>query len=319
VVAPHRLGAAIGWNALAVALSSAAGPVIGAALLAVAHWPWLFAVHLPLGLGVLLAVRALPQAKGTGRPLDLASLLLNAGVFAALVSAASCVPGRPGLAAVLLAGSVVQLWLLVRRERHKTAPMVPLDLLAARPFRRAVSASVLCFAGQTAGMVALPFFLQHGFGVGHLALGLYLMAWPLTVACMAPVAGWLADRASSARLCVAGGLCMGVGLGVAALVPPKGSALVLVPLLMLCGVGFSLFNVANNRAMFLSTPLTRSGATGGIQGTARLLGQTAGGVVMGGMFAVFSNDAALPSGLGIGALLALFAAVCSGLQGRRTC
>ena len=50
VVVPHRrLGTAIGWNALAVALSSAAGPTIGAAVLSAANWPWLFAVEPPLG------------------------------------------------------------------------------------------------------------------------------------------------------------------------------------------------------------------------------------------------------------------------------
>lgn len=48
---PHvlRVGAAIGWNALAVALGSAAGPTIGALILSIADWRWLFVVNLPLG------------------------------------------------------------------------------------------------------------------------------------------------------------------------------------------------------------------------------------------------------------------------------
>ena len=82
---PHdRLSAAIGWNALAVALSSAAGPTLGAAILATAGWPWLFAVNLPLGALVLLASRALPRVAGTGRKLDLTSVSMNAGAFASL-------------------------------------------------------------------------------------------------------------------------------------------------------------------------------------------------------------------------------------------
>ena len=40
---PRRLiGAAIGWNALTVALSSAVGPALGAAILALADWRWLW-------------------------------------------------------------------------------------------------------------------------------------------------------------------------------------------------------------------------------------------------------------------------------------
>ena len=65
VVPQRQLGAAIAWNALAVALSSAAGPTIGAVILSSASWPWLFAVNLPLGAMVLLAARALPERPGT--------------------------------------------------------------------------------------------------------------------------------------------------------------------------------------------------------------------------------------------------------------
>ena len=47
---PRRLmGQAIAWNALVIAGASAAGPAVGAALLSVASWPWLFAVNLPVG------------------------------------------------------------------------------------------------------------------------------------------------------------------------------------------------------------------------------------------------------------------------------
>lgn len=61
-VVPHgQLGAAIGWNALVIALSSAAGPTIGALILSGTRWPWLFAVNLPVGVVVLLASRALPR------------------------------------------------------------------------------------------------------------------------------------------------------------------------------------------------------------------------------------------------------------------
>src|SRR3546814_5978574 len=54
----HRLGMAIGWNALTVALSSAAGPTIGALILSGASWHWLFAVNLPLGVALLQIGRA---------------------------------------------------------------------------------------------------------------------------------------------------------------------------------------------------------------------------------------------------------------------
>jgi DHA2 family multidrug resistance protein-like MFS transporter len=153
----------------------------------------------------------------------------------------------------------------------------------------------------------LPFYLQHGLAQDTVTSGLYMTAWPLTVAAVAPFAGRLADRLSTAWLCTGGGLCLAAGLAAAALWPLHGSALPLVPFTMLCGLGFGLFNVANNRNMFLSAPSSRSGAAGGMQGTARLFGQTAGAVVMTALFTLTSTAAAPQLGLGVGALLTLVA------------
>ena len=312
VVVPHqRLGAAIGWNALAVALASAAGPALGAAVLSVTTWPWLFAVNLPLGILVLLATRALPDEGGTAGRLDLVSVALNAGAFALVVIGAELLPTRPTLAAVFLATAALVLVVLVRREMPKVVPLIPLDLLRFNSFSTSVIASVCCFSGQTAGMVALPFSLQHSLGQDTLMVGLYMIPWPSMVAVSALFAGRLADRLSTAWLCAVGSVCLATGLGAVALWPLKGNPLMLVPFTMLCGLGFGVFNVANNRNMFLSAPRERSGAAGGMQGTARLLGQTVGAVIMTLLLTVTSTDAATRLGFGIAAMLALMAGLVS--------
>jgi DHA2 family multidrug resistance protein-like MFS transporter len=137
--------------------------------------------------------------------------------------------------------------------------------------------------------------------------------WPLTVAVAAPLAGRFADRISTARLCAIGGICLAAGLAAAALWPFKGSPLPLIPLTMLCGLGFGLFQVPNNRNMLLSAPRERSGAAGGMQGTARLTGQTAGAVMMSLLFALAAG-AAPRIGLGVAAALALVAGLVSTLR-----
>ena len=316
LVVPHRqLGAAIGWNALAVALSSAAGPTIGAVILSGTSWPWLFALNLPLGALVLLATRALPDLAGTARPLDRFSVALNAGALASLVVGAELMVAQPALAGLLLVAAALGLVALVRREMPKEmpkdVPLIPFDLLRADSFRTSVIASVCCFAGMTLGLLALPFYLQHSLGQDTLMTGLYMTPWPLTVAIVAPLAGRLADRVSTAWLCAAGGACLAVGLAAAALWPVQGGPLPLVPITMLCGLGFGLFQVPNNRNMFLSAPRERSGAAGGMQGTARLAGQTAGGVIMSLLFTMASDGAAPRVGLAFGAVLTLAAGLVS--------
>lgn len=315
-VPQKQLGAAIAWNALTVALSSAAGPAIGAGILWTAGWPWLFAVNLPLGATALLAARALPRVGGTARPLDLISVALNAMAFAALVAGAELLPTSPVAAITLFIAAAFGLAALIRRETPKKAPLVPLDLLRAPSFSVSVIASVCCFTGQTAGLVALPFYLQHGLGQSPLMTGLYMTPWPLAVALAAPVAGRLAGRVSTAWLCAAGGAGLAAGLAAACLWPLQDDPQPLVLLTALCGLGFGLFNVPNNRNMFLSAPSERSGAAGGMQGTARLAGQITGAVIMTLLFILTSVDAAPRIGLGIGAALTLAAGLVSMLRVR---
>ena len=94
----------------------------------------------------------------------------------------------------------------------------------------------------------------------------------------------------------------------------KGSPLPLIPLMMLSGLGFGLFQVPNNRNMLLSAPRERSGAAGGMQGTARLTGQTVGAVTMSLLFTLVSAGNAPRIGLGIAASLALIAGLVSTLR-----
>lgn len=315
-VPQQQLGAAIGWNALAVALSAAAGPSIGALVLSVASWPWLWAVNLPLGIMVLLATRALPPVPGSARRIDLTSVVLNGGAFALLVIGAELTPQRPLLAVLLLGGGAASLALLVRRELPKAAPLIPLDLLRKQPFLVSVIASICCFAGQTAGLVALPFYLQHALEQTPLMTAAFLTPWPLSVAVTAAIAGRLADRISTAWLCAVGGGLLAIGLAGAALWPLHGDPRPLVVFAAVCGIGFGLFQTPNNRNMFLAAPRERSGAAGGLQGTARLTGQTAGAVLMTLLFTLTSLDAAPRIGLGVGAMLALAAGVVSTLRAR---
>ena len=148
--------------------------------------------------------------------------------------------------------------------------------------------------------------------------GFYMIPWPLTVALAAPLAGRLAGQWSTARLCGTGGLFLTAGLGAAALCPLQGNPLLLVPLTMLCGLGFGFFNVANNHSMFLSAPLKRSGAAGGMQGTARLLGQTSGAVLMTLLFNLYPTGSAPQIGLGVAAVFTMAAALVSILLGKRS-
>jgi DHA2 family multidrug resistance protein-like MFS transporter len=314
---PHRLlGAAIGWNALAVALSSAAGPMIGAGILSIARWPWLFAVNIPIGALVLVASRALPATPRHARVIDGTSVGLNAVGFAALVIGVDFIDGHPAIGVALLAIALASLTGLVQRERSRAAPLVPLDLWRGHSFRMSVIASVCCFSAQMASYVALPFYLQHALGKSTLVTGLYMTPWPLSVALAAPIAGRLSDRVATGWLCAAGGTCLAFGLALAAAWPLAQSLPPLVAFTVLCGLGFGFFQTPNNRNLLLSAPRERSGAAGAMQSLARLVGQTTGAVIMTLLFGLAPVGVAPRLGLGIASVLALTGGLVSVLRAR---
>ena len=305
---PDRLGAAIAWNALTVAICSAAGPAAAALLLSLGGWQWLFVVAVPVGAIALAASAALPAVAPTSRSLDPLGMALHAGAAGFLVVAAGSATGRPALAAFAAAAAILCSAWLVRRERRKPAPLVPLDLLARRSFRASVTASIFFFTAQSAGLLALSFHLQLGLGRSAAATGLTLVLWPVAVAAASPAANRLADRFGSAWICAAGGIVLAAGLGGAAISPAGATIVPLATCASLCGIGFGLFQVPNNRNLFLTAPAGRSAAAGGMQGTARLAGQTAGALLVASVLSSAPAAVAPRLAMGLAAAAALAAA-----------
>ena len=319
---PQRmLGTIIGFNAMAVAISSAAGPGLAGAILSVAHWPWLFAVNIPIGILVLSCGGLLGRMPGVMRPLSLPALVANAGMFILFFSGAERMAGAPVVGSVLIVGSGLCLVVLLRLERRSPTPLVPTDLLAEPAFRVAVIASIACFAGQMLSYVALPFYLQHTLDMSPVHAGLYMMPWPAAVIIVAPLAGRLADRIKTAWLCASGGAALAVGLLIVGLCPLDRTGVTFLVGTVIAGIGFGLFQTPNNRILLLSAPKARSGAAGAMQGTARLLGQTFGAISMSIIFSTVPLADAPEVALVLAGLCAVIAGVVSlrrvGYEGRR--
>jgi DHA2 family multidrug resistance protein-like MFS transporter len=315
---PHRLlGRAIGINALVVAVASALGPPVASAILSAASWPWLFAVNLPTGaLALLIAQWALPHTERSPHSFDLPSALLNALTFGLLIVGAESLSAGTNLGALALAGGLVAGTVLVRRQLSRASPLVPVDLLRIPAFAFSVAASVCSFSAQMLAFVSLPFYFQNVLGRDQVETGLLMTPWPVAVAVMAPIAGRLADRFSAAVLCGVGSVVLSAGLTLLALLPVQAPSDVIVCAMVLCGVGFGFFQAPNNRAMLGSAPRARSGGAGGMQATARLLGQTCGATLVAFSFRASSSHGSTVA-LGLGAGFAAASAVVSTLRHHR--
>ena len=310
---PHRaLGRAIGINALAVAAAAALGPTLAAAVLAVAHWRWLFGINVPVGLVTLIiSLRALPASDRAARPLNYVGALLYAGAFGLGLSGLQALAHQAATALALAqigAGLLVG-WLLIRHERPRSAPLVPFDLLARPVFALSIATSVCSFTAQMSAFVALPFRIQH-LGYSAVATGLLMTPWPLALALAAPLAGRLADRYPAGILGGIGLVLLTAGLLLLAAFPAGGATTDLIWRMALCGLGFGLFQSPNNRTIMAAAPRPRSGAASGMLSAARLGGQTLGAAAVAIVFASYGASGATVA-LVVGAVLAFAGALAS--------
>jgi DHA2 family multidrug resistance protein-like MFS transporter len=295
-----------------VATSSAIGPSVAAGILSVAHWPWLFAVNVPLGVLALTMVRALPRTQPAGYRFDVASAVMNAVTFVLFISALGGVAhAQPtGVVALQFAGAALVGFLFLRRQIALPAPMLPVDLFRRPVFALTVATSVCSFLAQTSAYVALPFLLEVTLGRSQVATGLMMTPWPLAVGLVAPVAGRLADRFPAGILGGIGLAVMTVGLSLLLFLPADPTGWQVGWRMALTGAGFALFQSPNNRQMIGSVPRERSGAGSGMLSTARLLGQTTGAAMVAVLFGLTEAG-----GVGQGARAALVLAIGCSLAG----
>ncbi|HCT5519980.1 TPA: MFS transporter [Klebsiella aerogenes] len=314
----RQLGRGMGINSFVVAVSSAAGPTIAAAILSLASWQWLFLINVPLGIiSIFLAIRFLPPNSSASKitRFDLPSAMMNALTFGLLITAlGGFAQGQSGY--LVLAEVIAMLiigFFFVRRQLRMPVPLLPVDLLRIPIFSLSICTSICSFCAQMLAMVSLPFFLQTVIGRSEVEAGLLLTPWPLATMVMAPLAGYLIEKVHAGLLGAMGLLIMACGLFGLALLPSSPSDLDIIWRMALCGAGFGLFQSPNNHTIVSSAPGHRSGGASGMLGTARLLGQSSGAALVALLFNLAGNSGTHTALLLAGSL-AVIAAAISGLR-----
>jgi DHA2 family multidrug resistance protein-like MFS transporter len=321
------LGRGVALNSVTVATSSVAGPVIAAAILSVATWPWLFLVNIPLGIGLFFLGRkvlpANPAAAGAGK-LSLLDVALNAVMFVLLflgadllgVSAkgSSGTNGSTMTGVILLAACAAVGVVHIRRQAKMERPLLPIDLLRIPVFRLSMATSICAFAAQMMAYVTLPFLFLDAWHRSPAQAGTLIAWWPVGVIAAATVAGRLIGRIPDGLLGAIGLGTLATGLALLALISGSPAGEGTWWRLAICGIGFGLFQSPNNHTIITSPPPHRAGAASGMLGTARLTGQSAGAAVLAGLFAVASahDSTGAEIALTVAACLAAIAAVFSG-------
>jgi DHA2 family multidrug resistance protein-like MFS transporter len=308
----RQLGRGLGLNSVFVSVSAALAPTAGGAILAIAPWPWVFAVGVPFAiLSLLLGRVGLPEVPPRSVGYDGLGALYCVLAFGLTISGleAAVHGGSVAVSGAIVGAGLVFAVLMIRYEIGQSHPIMPVDLLRL-PVLALSSGGALCaFMASMLLLLSLPFRLQHGYGFSPGEVGAVIAPWPMTTMFVAPAAGALSDK-------VPAGLLGGIGMGIAtvalvllAMLPAHPTHIDVAWRMALCGAGFGLFLSPNARLIVGSAPRLRAASAGGLISTTRLTGQTVGATLVASLLAAGWGEGPVPPFVSTG--LTVIAGLCS--------
>lgn len=291
-----RLGRSSGLTGSAMSIAAAIGPLLGAALLALGSWRFLFLMNVPLVLGALFALRLLDYQSERTRSrvsLDWMGALALAGVLALVTVLLNALRGDLSTAVLIvaIAAFAVLLSVFVRRQFSAETPIAEWRLFRIRSYAGATGYILLSNLVMYTTILSVPFFVEEVQGKGSVVTGTLLGAVSLPVAVLAPIGGRISD-AVGRRPPIIVGSCF-VLAGVTALLfgisrdVPYGF---LAAILAMMGIGLGLSVGPASAAAIESTPRDMAGAAAGANSMARYVGSIIGAGVLGAV--LNTNDVA---------------------------
>ncbi|TWR61016.1 MFS transporter [Pseudomonas marginalis] len=254
------------------------GPMIGALILAVADWRWVFLVHVPLTLFTLVLLRISVQESRdpAAHRLDIAGMLtLTLSVFALVYFITQGSEHGFGTPAMLgwAALSGLGLLLFITVELRSAHPMFDFSVFRIQRFNGALMGSIGMNFSFWPFMIYLPLYFQAGLGYDTLTTGAALLAYTLPTLLVPPLAERLALRYGAERIIPLGLGLMGAGfLAMAAVNGAEHPRIGLVLLsCVIAGAGLALTNSPTTNTTTGSVSADRAGMASGIDLSARLI------------------------------------------------
>jgi EmrB/QacA subfamily drug resistance transporter len=286
-------GRALGFTVAAVYVGLSLGPVVGGVLTHNLGWRSIFWLNALLGVALVALTRwKLKQefAGARGDRFDWIGSGIYASAMICLTYGMASLPGVHG--AALLAVAVVALIAFVLWEQRCDFPILDVGLFRENiVFAFSNLAALLNYSATFAVGFFLSLYLQYVLGFNAQHAGAILLAQPILMAILSPIAGHHSDRieprvvASLGMALTVVGLVMLIFLGNA-----TSSAYVVIALATL-GIGFGLFSSPNTNAIMGSVERRSYGVAAALVGTMRLIGQTLSMGVATMIFSVFVGRA----------------------------
>ncbi len=285
VFPPQERGRVLGINVAAVYLGLSLGPFIGGFLTDYLTWRSIFMVNVPLGLSALgLVIWKLKGewAGAGGEKFDLSGSVIYSVMLVALIYGLTQLPAAHALGAALVALGIVGFVAFIWWEAKVEHPVLDISLFQANTvFAFSNLAALINYSATFAVTFLLSLYLQYTKGYSPLMAGLVLVPQPVVMTTLSPFAGRLSDRIEPIFVASTGMAVTTLGLFFFIFLGEGTSLALIIPNLVILGIGFALFSSPNTHAVMSSVEKRYYGVASGTLGTMRTIGQSLSmGIVM---------------------------------------
>ena len=263
---PRAIGA---WSGLG-GLATAAGPLIGGYLIAVASWRWVFFINLPVAGPCLFTVRHVPESRdpsatghvdATGAVLGVAFL---AGLTYGLIQGPSHGWTSTGVLASLVVAAIAAPAFVVV-ERSLTNPLLPLALFRSRQFSAANVVTFVVYGALGGTLFLLPVELQLVAHYSPLESGLALLPVTAIMLVFSARSGRLASRIGPRLQMSCGPIVIGAGLLLLTRATHPGSYVTTVlPAVIVFGIGLAITVAPLTSTAMGAAPAEHSGVASAV-------------------------------------------------------
>ncbi|GIH24259.1 MFS transporter [Acrocarpospora phusangensis] len=303
---PKERTAAVGiWSSIS-ALGFAGGPVVGGLLLDHFWWGSVFLINVPITALLLIGGwLLLPESRNPrSRPIDLISVPLSfAGVIGLVYAMKVAAHDGLGERAVWISAAigVLSLVVFVRRQTRLAEPLIDVRLFRHRAFTGSIGANVIILFAMLAMSVAFAQYFQLIRGWSPLVAGLAGLPGGFSAAIGGGLAGVLVSAIGRAKVVTLGLLLTGGGLFLYSLIELDTPYLLMLPAMMISGVGMGFTFAVTNDTILAAVPRERAGAASAISETATEVGGSLGIAVLGSVIGgLYSQRLTPPPGLPAG-------------------
>lgn len=278
---PNERGRALGLNGTCVALGSLLGPSIGGFIVDAARWEYIFLINIPIGIITLaFAIKLLPKTTKTEREkLDglgaVLFILFVVPLFAALGRAQE-IGFTNTIILASFAVSIAAFIIFIIVEKRNQNPLLQLDIFKNKLFSLSIFCAFLSFIAIFCSNIIQPFYLQDARSFSPSIAGMVLMTYPMVIAVIAPISGYLSDKIGSEILTLIGLLLTSLGLFMMASLNENSPMAVIVLFTAVMALGNGLFQAPNNSLVMSTVSRDKLGIAGSVNALIRNLGMVSG-------------------------------------------